>query len=74
MKSSHLLSKFLNSRQSLPVLLALGGAGVIVLAVAVEFTGSGSLGFGSFQIKLVLVGSAILLAGLGLATPAGTGS
>lgn len=66
-----MLSRFLNSRKPLPALFILSGAGVIALAIAVEFTGSGSPGFGSLQIKLVLIGSAILLAGLGLATPAG---
>lgn len=66
-----MLSRFRNSSKSLLALLILGGAGVIALALAVELTGAGSPGFGSFQIKLVLIGLAILLAGLGLATPAG---
>jgi hypothetical protein len=64
-------SRFLNSPKSLPLLLVLSGTGIIALAIAVELTGTGSPGFGAFQIKLILAGLAVVLASPVLATGAG---
>jgi arylsulfatase A-like enzyme len=64
--------KFGHTERNLPVLLIVVGAMAIAMSFAVDFIRMGSkTGFGPMQIRLAVIGVAILVAGLFLLMPAG---